>query len=239
MQVLKFGGTSVANAENISKVVAIIEQSLQKGASIVVVSALGGVTDSLLQSGARAAAGDETYKELLQVLEQRHLEVVPRHRLVQRQRDERGRLDDLQRKRWTAETNRRASRLSRGFRGIWDRLTGKHGKIRGENEREAFRAHRRDEAEKHALVERQLRQRQTLVKEIRRVREIQSEDMARLTEDVAFFMRLGEREAPDVRTEFQEAARPVRENSDQENKAPEQDRQRPDLGRDDGMDLGM
>ena len=159
--------------------------------------------------------------------------------LVQRQRDERGRLDDLQRKRWTAETNRRASRLSRGFRGIWDRLTGKHGKIRGENEREAFRAHRRDEAEKHALVERQLRQRQTLVKEIRRVREIQSEDMARLTEDVAFFMRLGEREAPDVRTEFQEAARPVRENSDQENKAPEQDRQRPDLGRDDGMDLGM
>jgi hypothetical protein len=51
--------------------------------------------------------------------------------------------------------------------------------------------------------------------------------MARLQEDVAFFMRLGEREAPDLITELREAAQPVQESKGQENKAPEQDRQRP------------
>src|SRR5262245_19232423 len=76
MQVLKFGGTSVANAENINKVAAIVQQAVQRGKTIVVVSALGGTTDNLLQSGSLAAAGDEKYKELLQALEQRHLEAV-------------------------------------------------------------------------------------------------------------------------------------------------------------------
>ncbi|MBC7829286.1 MAG: bifunctional aspartate kinase/homoserine dehydrogenase I [Chitinophagaceae bacterium] len=76
MQVLKFGGTSVANAENIHKVVTIVQQAVQKETLIVVVSAMGGITDALLQSGVLAASGDETYKELLQVSEQRHLETV-------------------------------------------------------------------------------------------------------------------------------------------------------------------
>jgi aspartokinase/homoserine dehydrogenase 1 len=79
MQVLKFGGTSVANAENMNKVSSIVQQAmarLPQGKTIVVVSALGGVTDVLLQSGGLAAAGDESYKELLQKVEQRHLEAV-------------------------------------------------------------------------------------------------------------------------------------------------------------------
>lgn len=76
MQVQKFGGTSVANADNINKVIAIVQQALQRDKTIVVVSALGGTTDSLLQSGALAAGGDEKYKEILQGLEQRHLEAV-------------------------------------------------------------------------------------------------------------------------------------------------------------------
>jgi aspartate kinase len=76
MQVLKFGGTSVANAENISKVAAIIQQVIERGKTIVVISALGGITDSLLQSGSKAAAGDEQYRELLLQIEQRHLEAV-------------------------------------------------------------------------------------------------------------------------------------------------------------------
>ncbi|WP_207514935.1 bifunctional aspartate kinase/homoserine dehydrogenase I [Longitalea luteola] len=79
MQVLKFGGTSVANAENMNKVSSIVQQALVRlpqGKTIVVVSALGGVTDVLLQSGGMAAAGDESYKELLQKVEQRHLEAV-------------------------------------------------------------------------------------------------------------------------------------------------------------------
>ena len=76
MQVLKFGGTSVANAANINKVIAIVKEKIKKDKTIVVVSALGGVTDILLQAAADAAAGAETYKEKLSIVEQRHLEAV-------------------------------------------------------------------------------------------------------------------------------------------------------------------
>ncbi|WP_276502034.1 bifunctional aspartate kinase/homoserine dehydrogenase I [Terrimonas pollutisoli] len=76
MQVLKFGGTSVANADNINKVIAIVKESVKKDKTIVVVSALGGVTDLLLGAAALAAEGDETYKSKLNLLEQRHLEAA-------------------------------------------------------------------------------------------------------------------------------------------------------------------
>ena len=76
MQVLKFGGTSVANAENINKVVAIVKETIKKDQTIVVVSALGGVTDLLLEAADLAAAGDETYRDKLRLVEHRHLETV-------------------------------------------------------------------------------------------------------------------------------------------------------------------
>ena len=77
MQVLKFGGTSVANAENINKVANIIAAAIQKDTTIVVVSALGGVTDLLLQSATLAADGNEEgYKEKITSIEQRHFDVV-------------------------------------------------------------------------------------------------------------------------------------------------------------------
>ena len=56
MKVLKFGGTSVANAENISKVINILKESAQEEKLVVVVSALGGTTDTLLEAGAQEAA---------------------------------------------------------------------------------------------------------------------------------------------------------------------------------------
>jgi len=76
MQVLKFGGTSVANGENINKVIQLVREALMKDRTILIASALGGVTDLLIQAGLAAAAGDETYKAKLQVVEQRHLETV-------------------------------------------------------------------------------------------------------------------------------------------------------------------
>ncbi len=76
MQVLKFGGTSVANAGNINKVVAIVKEAIRRDRTIVVVSALGGVTDLLLDAAALAAAGDESYRDKLRQVEHRHLETV-------------------------------------------------------------------------------------------------------------------------------------------------------------------
>lgn len=75
MKVIKFGGSSVANAENIQKVVNIVNQP-QYQSTIVVVSALGGVTDLLIAIGTDAANAKESYKEALLSLEKRHIETV-------------------------------------------------------------------------------------------------------------------------------------------------------------------
>ena len=74
MRVMKFGGSSVANAENIKKVVNIVQRDAVP--KIIVVSALGGVTDMLIATGTKAAAKDEGFKELLQQLETKHLDAA-------------------------------------------------------------------------------------------------------------------------------------------------------------------
>jgi aspartokinase/homoserine dehydrogenase 1 len=76
MQVLKFGGSSVANATNMNKVVAIVVEAAKKETTLLVVSAMGGVTDSLIHTGTLAESGDESYKIILKDLEQKHLDAV-------------------------------------------------------------------------------------------------------------------------------------------------------------------
>jgi bifunctional aspartokinase / homoserine dehydrogenase 1 len=76
MQILKFGGSSVANEKNIKQVAAIIHKAVAVDRTVVVVSALGGITDLLLQAGALAASSDASYKQALEEIKQRHLETV-------------------------------------------------------------------------------------------------------------------------------------------------------------------
>ena len=83
MQVLKFGGSSVANAENIKKVIDIIKRNNLK--KIVVVSALGGITDLLLDAAKMAENENEDYKKMLIEIETRHLETVQQLISVQHQ----------------------------------------------------------------------------------------------------------------------------------------------------------
>ena len=77
MQVLKFGGSSVANAKNINEVIGIVQQSTKKNNNIVIIlSALGGVTDALLEVATLASNTDISYKEKLHDIEHRHLTTV-------------------------------------------------------------------------------------------------------------------------------------------------------------------
>ncbi len=76
MQILKFGGSSVANAENIEKVAKIVETKSKTGRIALIVSALGGTTDLLLDCGQLAAEGNEQYKGQLLIIEKRHLDAV-------------------------------------------------------------------------------------------------------------------------------------------------------------------
>jgi aspartokinase/homoserine dehydrogenase 1 len=85
MQVIKFGGSSVANAGNMQKVIAIVNDALLKDTTIMVVSAMGGITDLLLKTGELAAEGDINYRQLLQEMELRHLDAVRQLLPIQQQ----------------------------------------------------------------------------------------------------------------------------------------------------------
>ncbi|HWB62092.1 MAG TPA: bifunctional aspartate kinase/homoserine dehydrogenase I [Chitinophagales bacterium] len=76
MLVMKFGGTSVANAVNINKVVDIVNLARAQDKVMLVVSALGGTTDALIECGKLAEAANELFKEKLQAIEARHLQTV-------------------------------------------------------------------------------------------------------------------------------------------------------------------
>ena len=75
MFILKFGGTSVATAQNLKKVQTIIKKYSESHKVIAVVSALGGVTNQLQECATLAANGNDTYKEVLEHIEKRHLEL--------------------------------------------------------------------------------------------------------------------------------------------------------------------
>lgn len=64
MKVLKFGGSSVANAHNINKVIDIMLHSSKSHNIVIVVSALGGVTDELLALASVVRDGGDEYKKL-------------------------------------------------------------------------------------------------------------------------------------------------------------------------------
>mgnify|MGYP003549447758 CR=1 FL=1 len=65
MQVLKFGGSSVSDAANMSKVVEIVTKAVDRDRTILVASAISGCTDTLIRIGNLAAERDESYKELI------------------------------------------------------------------------------------------------------------------------------------------------------------------------------
>ena len=76
MQVLKFGGSSVANAENINKVIAIVKEALKKDKTVVVSSAISGCTDELIAIGKEALSQNENYTVRIDQLELRHISLI-------------------------------------------------------------------------------------------------------------------------------------------------------------------
>ena len=76
MQILKFGGTSLATAERIAAVVDILVERQNTTKLAVVVSAMGGVTDTLAEASRFAAWGTNSHRQTCQELSARHLAVA-------------------------------------------------------------------------------------------------------------------------------------------------------------------
>ncbi|WP_284461096.1 aspartate kinase, partial [Chryseobacterium sp.] len=76
MKILKFGGTSVANSQNILLVENIVKKESLQGRTVVVVSALHGVTDHLIKAAEYASQKNENYLQLIKNIEEKHLILV-------------------------------------------------------------------------------------------------------------------------------------------------------------------
>lgn len=74
LKVLKFGGTSVGTIDSLRNVKAIVE-GLEYPA-VVVVSALGGLTDRLIATAKSASEGKEDYVDEMKVIRRRHYDII-------------------------------------------------------------------------------------------------------------------------------------------------------------------
>ncbi len=75
IEVLKFGGSSLASADELRKVANVL-LARRGQRRVVVCSAMGGVTNDLINIGLRASRGDESFRPSIAALEERHLHVA-------------------------------------------------------------------------------------------------------------------------------------------------------------------
>ena len=76
MKVLKFGGTSVGSAENIRKVKDIVKNTIETTNVVVVVSAVGGITDRLMKASSKAITKDPSFQTELVSIKQLHIDII-------------------------------------------------------------------------------------------------------------------------------------------------------------------
>lgn len=77
MKILKFGGSSVGNAKGIQNVLEILQTYHDKNERIaVVVSAMSGVTNLLIETGKKASATDDSFRENLSEIEEKHFQAI-------------------------------------------------------------------------------------------------------------------------------------------------------------------
>ena len=76
MKVLKFGGTSVGSVASILSLKKIVEKASRREPVVVVVSALGGITDQLILTSQMALKGDDRYKTSFEEMVKRHHQMI-------------------------------------------------------------------------------------------------------------------------------------------------------------------
>ena len=76
MKVLKFGGSSVGSVETIEKVAAIIRDAVERDECVVVLSAMQGTTDALIEAGRAAERGDDGYIEIISNIAEHHITTI-------------------------------------------------------------------------------------------------------------------------------------------------------------------
>lgn len=113
--------------------------------------------------------------------------------LKERQRAERQALRERQEERARREAVERAARFRKGLRGLWDWVSGKTKRTRGQNEEEAAQAARRDAREREDRIAAQLAERRELQRALRETKREASQEAHELRQDVAFYLDIRHR----------------------------------------------
>jgi len=103
---------------------------------------------------------------------------------------ERQLLSSKQEKRWGAENAKRADKLNKGLRGLWQKVTGKSRHIQKANEAEAYQGLIRDRTQRDDLVFAQLKERQVLQKDIKKIRNRHVQNHRLLSREVSTYLRM-------------------------------------------------
>ena len=104
--------------------------------------------------------------------------------MKERHAQERSALKKRQNERWEKDVSTRQAQLRKGIMGLWDRLTGKHGRIKREHEQAAAESLARDRDEKDTLITRQLQERHALQKALNHLQKQQDNDLSSLQSNI-------------------------------------------------------
>ncbi|MBK6895815.1 MAG: relaxase [Alphaproteobacteria bacterium] len=149
-------------------------------------TALPTVEDTKEKIGATVRGLFEKYRAELQKTHEQELRPLLRIKktMTEQHRKDRAAQKAYQEKRWNEEQKVRASRIRKGFKGLWDKLTFKYWTIRKENEKDAWTCHVRDREERQELIEVQLDRRQNLQMQFSGMRQRHEQEMQKLTADM-------------------------------------------------------
>lgn len=122
-------------------------------------------------------------------------------------RKERESLNEMQARREAQEMTARTQKISKGFKGLWQKLTGKYWHIRRQNEEETRRCKIRDRKQQQALRDRQHEERARLQEKVKEHRQRQNQEYALLQRDMAYYMDM-KSELKDLGKEFKARQQP-------------------------------
>ena len=104
------------------------------------------------------------------------------------------------------EVRERAARVRHGWKGLWDKVRGEYSKVKAQNELEALFCLQRDRAQRHDLIQIQMRDRQTLQIDIRQAREREARQILTLYRDAARYRGIERGETSHIRDAFRGVA---------------------------------
>ncbi len=145
------------------------------------------------------------------VLEVRRAELQEKRQiLVHQHRFERKKLQDAQQSYWQQKQEEWRNNFSTGFRGLFDRLTGKRHKIEQRNERDAWNVEMRQQRERDALIFEQLETRRALQSRIERLESLKTYRLEELEHDKSQYQTMREQrlEQLDIQRQEQNRDRP-------------------------------